>query len=336
MKNVMKGRNKGITLIALVVTIIVLIILAGVSINLILSENGIIQRTKAAKIEQTKAQILEALELAKSQVMFEGEGYTDLEKYLNYIDGKELNGFKVKTVEKIDEANEIIWVDEKYKYTVAQVGIDVIINAEGYFEDADVQEPSNAEITIQGEKTQSSLPITLTATIVQTDEDSGINIPACKYILNQSAEKLGTESSKYSEKFTSDNETITIKLTEIEDWYLHVLTTDNEGNAIETIKGPITVKSTHHTHTGSSSTGGGCYTNYNTKRNGITCTHYQGRIVSQSDQNGNKVNVSCGTDPGGGNYNNYWQHFISTGGSTTYYTLGCGKQENQLEYIVSY
>ena len=43
----LKGRN-GITLIALVITIIVLIILAGVSINLILGENGIIAKARQA------------------------------------------------------------------------------------------------------------------------------------------------------------------------------------------------------------------------------------------------------------------------------------------------
>lgn len=44
----------GITLIALVVTIVVLLILAGVSINLILDNNGIIQKSKDTK-EQTRA-----------------------------------------------------------------------------------------------------------------------------------------------------------------------------------------------------------------------------------------------------------------------------------------
>lgn len=36
----------GITLISLVVTILVLLILAGVSINMIISNNGLIQKTK--------------------------------------------------------------------------------------------------------------------------------------------------------------------------------------------------------------------------------------------------------------------------------------------------
>ena len=42
-------RDQGITLISLVVTIIILIILAGVSINLILGQNGIINKAKEAK-----------------------------------------------------------------------------------------------------------------------------------------------------------------------------------------------------------------------------------------------------------------------------------------------
>ena len=46
----MKTKENGITLIALVITIIILIILAGVSINLILGENGIVTKAKAAKI----------------------------------------------------------------------------------------------------------------------------------------------------------------------------------------------------------------------------------------------------------------------------------------------
>ena len=41
--------NKGITLVALVVTIVVLLILAGVSINLVLEDNGIVKRAQDAK-----------------------------------------------------------------------------------------------------------------------------------------------------------------------------------------------------------------------------------------------------------------------------------------------
>ncbi len=49
-----KNKQEGITLIALVVTIIVLIILAGVSISMIVGENGIITQAKTAKEETIK------------------------------------------------------------------------------------------------------------------------------------------------------------------------------------------------------------------------------------------------------------------------------------------
>ena len=49
--------NEGITLVALVVTIIVLIILAGVTLNIVLDENGIIRKAMEAA-EKTKEEQL--------------------------------------------------------------------------------------------------------------------------------------------------------------------------------------------------------------------------------------------------------------------------------------
>ena len=46
---------KGITLVALVVTIVVLLILAGVSINLVLGNNGIIAKAKDAETKSAEA-----------------------------------------------------------------------------------------------------------------------------------------------------------------------------------------------------------------------------------------------------------------------------------------
>ena len=50
---------KGITLIALVITIVVLLILAGVSINLLLGDNGIITKAKEAKDSYSKSAVKE-------------------------------------------------------------------------------------------------------------------------------------------------------------------------------------------------------------------------------------------------------------------------------------
>ena len=56
--------NKAITLIALVVTIVVLLILAGISLNLVLGNNGLIKKSKYAKEETTVADEKEKVEMA--------------------------------------------------------------------------------------------------------------------------------------------------------------------------------------------------------------------------------------------------------------------------------
>lgn len=48
-------KEKGITLVALVVTIVVLLILAGVSLSLVISNQGILTRSKAAATNYTNA-----------------------------------------------------------------------------------------------------------------------------------------------------------------------------------------------------------------------------------------------------------------------------------------
>ena len=69
---------KGITLIALVITIIVLLILAGVSIATLTGENGILTRANDAKTQNQAGEEKEAIGLAYNGVMAEnkGEGIT--------------------------------------------------------------------------------------------------------------------------------------------------------------------------------------------------------------------------------------------------------------------
>ena len=55
-KRILKRNEKGITLIALVITIIVLLILAGVTISMLTGENGILTQAQRAKEETEEAQ----------------------------------------------------------------------------------------------------------------------------------------------------------------------------------------------------------------------------------------------------------------------------------------
>ena len=59
-----KFGNKGITLVALVVTIIVLIILAGVSISLVLGQDGVVQKAKEGRDSYAEAARVENEQLA--------------------------------------------------------------------------------------------------------------------------------------------------------------------------------------------------------------------------------------------------------------------------------
>ena len=73
----LKRQQKGITLIALVVTIIVLLILAGISIMMLTGENGILNRASQAKIAQGIAQVEEIARLRLQAAYAENLGMVD-------------------------------------------------------------------------------------------------------------------------------------------------------------------------------------------------------------------------------------------------------------------
>ena len=76
-------RAKGITLIALVITIVVLIILAGVVINLGLGDNGIFKKAGDAKYKYTQQEIKEKISIIIDEIQIEKQGNATL----NDLDG---------------------------------------------------------------------------------------------------------------------------------------------------------------------------------------------------------------------------------------------------------
>ena len=120
MKKQKTRKEKGITLIALVVTIIVLIILAGVTLNIILDQNGIISKTQQAKEEWNEAEIAEKEAMLKAEAkILEFQNNTEHEMIEYYIDEVPIpKGFVYKEgtketglviINKEDE-NEFIWI----------------------------------------------------------------------------------------------------------------------------------------------------------------------------------------------------------------------------------
>ena len=95
--NINKQNNRGITLIALVITIIVLLILAGVSIAMLTGSNGILTQASNAKqaTEESTEKEKRQLSQVEASTHLENYTYTDAEKNTATIPA----GFAVSNVE---------------------------------------------------------------------------------------------------------------------------------------------------------------------------------------------------------------------------------------------
>ena len=88
-------KDKGITLIALVITIIVLLILAGVAISMLSGENGILTKAAEAKTKTEEGQTNEAGDLTDLEILIE-ESTGNLKNVKDYPKNKKVEGKKVK------------------------------------------------------------------------------------------------------------------------------------------------------------------------------------------------------------------------------------------------
>ena len=103
--------QKGITLIALVVTIVVLLILAGVTISLLLDENGIIAKSKDARTETKVSQIEDEVGMWKQHNFINKESNQEQESADTML--ANLISRKLLTEEEIDRDKELITIKKK-------------------------------------------------------------------------------------------------------------------------------------------------------------------------------------------------------------------------------
>ena len=131
-----KENERGITLIALVITIIILLILAGVSIMMLTGENGIITRADEAKTKTEISNLKEQAEIIREGIVTgnraEGKETTREEIIEGILEemGGEAEGNLIKTE---DGKNEIIVKEDGE--------IEVVEKGEGYT-DAEYKEPA--------------------------------------------------------------------------------------------------------------------------------------------------------------------------------------------------
>ena len=142
-------KNNGITLIALVITIIVLLILAGVTIATLTGENGILTRASEASEQTEIAEEKEAIGVAYAGVLADNNGTGVSAGELQ--DELEKNGYKATVT---DNGNGT--------YTVKfESGREYTINADGIIEGGNGESGDNTETDIAGKYYENDTNITV-------------------------------------------------------------------------------------------------------------------------------------------------------------------------------
>ena len=117
--------EKGITLVALVISIIVMIILSGISLNATIGENGIINRARESKLKQEEAEVegeilsgIASLDIEYYQKATSDTGITinsiySISGLSKYVNGK-INGFNYNK----NGTTVVYYTNERGSYTV--------------------------------------------------------------------------------------------------------------------------------------------------------------------------------------------------------------------------
>ena len=138
--------QNGITLLVLSITIIVLLILAGITISAITGDNGIIGNAGQAKEETEIANEKEILEKATIQVMGNNKSGNIEERELQEQLDKETGEEKTEVSDVGDEF-EVLFNESNRYYTVDKQG-----NVEGAYEFIEDKYPGDITIGINGEE----------------------------------------------------------------------------------------------------------------------------------------------------------------------------------------
>ena len=117
-----KKQQKGITLIALVVTIIILLILAGVSIAMLTGNNGVLTQAKSAKENTRVGEVQEKVKLAAQAALTANLGNgIEKEKFQEELNNMFTQGEQVSL--EYDETNKKYTVTvDKYEVEVSNMG----------------------------------------------------------------------------------------------------------------------------------------------------------------------------------------------------------------------
>ena len=229
------NRSKGITLIALVVTIIVLLILAGVSINMLTGQNGILTNASKAKNETGEAQIEEKLKLSVGDALTRGTGTLEdenLKSALNSYIGKDNY-----SITEDKASGWVVTINEK-SYDISSIGKiskSLPSTAEGQPADTPIKNPTgygeNAQATADGDGKYFAKPDG--ATYLEGTVDTGVVVsikgsefvwvPVDDVVLDTSDTSKTEKLPKSSDAGTSSGNTYTPMAVQVGNDYKGIL-----------------------------------------------------------------------------------------------------------------
>ena len=129
----------------MVVTIILLIILAGISIQALGGEHGLITKTKIAKEENKKAEYKERFSLAKTEAMLEKNGQDiNLDEYIEQIKADKIEG--IKSIDRVTNEKAKIVTKEGYIFIITVNSVDYYEKEEN-LPDIDIKD-ANVEFSV--------------------------------------------------------------------------------------------------------------------------------------------------------------------------------------------
>lgn len=186
--------KKGITLIALIITIIVMLILAGVTLNSIIGDNGIIGKAKKAVGITNESAIKEEVEMAitENMVGYYTDGLSEGKTFFEYMSEK-LTGYETPSGAIIgcEEDGSITYTDKKGNIVLLQMDENGLVEIIGKVTaGGEIQDTIAPKVTVRSTTTNS-------ITFIATD---GVGVVA--YAVTESEENpnesdwLAIESSK--------------------------------------------------------------------------------------------------------------------------------------------
>lgn len=129
------GNDRAITLIALVLTIIILLLLAGISISMLSGQDGILAKASKAKNDMNKAQVEESVGLAIAEWELEKESNKNYNVTLKeYLDSREeITKAKIDEPLTIVSGDNVVTIDGNNNLATRSKSKNLIKN--GYLED---------------------------------------------------------------------------------------------------------------------------------------------------------------------------------------------------------